>query len=528
MLLLLCIAAFVISCSAKEEPAGESSEKFPAGRQTGGAPLILSILPVERAGEMYGRFLPLKYYLENALKRPVVIKVAKDYETAMYELGTGEVHLAYLDPATYCEVRARYGERVRPLVRAAATGGAISRSVLVTKSGGAVQKLADLRGKRLALGTQQSSFSYLIPLAMLHDVGIAMKDFASVDFLQQEDRVALSVLVGTHDVGGISESVAGKYADDGLTVVKRSEVIPQFFLCASAALGADVREEVVRALIALKDRGVLAPIDKAVEGFIAAQDRDFDVVRVMMKNVTAKDYIEYRPRTIRVAVLPLYSALTIYDRYDPLMRYLSEQTGFEFKLVIPKSFEDFMDAVRRGRVDFSYQNPFIFALLSKEMAITPLVTTIGEDCATDEGICGEDRFRGVIITRHDSGIRHVGDLKGKRVFIVSPKSAGGYLSQRLFLKERGIDIDRDMQLVDVKKQEKVLLGVYRGEADAGFVRESAPTVWREDVDLSKIRIVARTNYLPNWPVAACRRDRPELTMRVKNLLAGLTDEKILA
>ncbi|HSB52575.1 MAG TPA: PhnD/SsuA/transferrin family substrate-binding protein, partial [Dissulfurispiraceae bacterium] len=63
---------------------------------------------------------------------------------------------------------------------------------------------------------------------------------------------------------------------------------------------------------------------------------------------------------------------------------------------------------------------------------------------------------------------------------------------------------------------------------AGFVRESAPTVWREDVDLSKIRIVARTNYLPNWPVAACRQDRPELTRRVKDLLAGLTDEKILA
>jgi len=50
--------------------------------------------------------------------------------------------------------------------------------------------------------------------------------FAKVDYLLQEDRIALSVLVGTYDVGGLSEAVAKKYAADGLRIIKRSDPVP--------------------------------------------------------------------------------------------------------------------------------------------------------------------------------------------------------------------------------------------------------------------------------------------------------------
>jgi ABC-type phosphate/phosphonate transport system substrate-binding protein len=123
---------------------------------------------VESAGAMYEKFVPLKYYLENVLKRPVIIKVAKDYETAIHEIGNGQVHMAFLDPAAYCEVRARYRNKVVPLIRAIGKDGATSRGVLVVKDKSGIDKAADVKGKRLALGSKQSSFSYLIPLSMLN------------------------------------------------------------------------------------------------------------------------------------------------------------------------------------------------------------------------------------------------------------------------------------------------------------------------------------------------------------------------
>jgi phosphate/phosphite/phosphonate ABC transporter binding protein len=470
---------------------------------------------------MYERFLPFKYYLEDTLKRPVVIRVAKDYESAIYDIGNGHVHMSFLDPAAYVEVRARYKNRVIPLVRVIGEEGAASRSVFVTKEGSGIEKITDVRGKRLALGSKNSSFSYLIPIAMLNDVGIGIKDFESVNFLQQEDRVALSVLIGDHDVGAISESVARKYIPYGLKIIKSSESIPQFVLCASDKLSPDIRKQIIKSPPNIKLHGHVS-----IDRFAVAEDRDFDVIRVMIKNLNGKNYIEYGPKTIKVAILPLYSAITIYDRYEPLMRYLSEKTGYEFKLVIPKNFEDFVRMVKSGEVLFSYQNPYIFALISKEVNIKPLVTTVGEDCL-DEGICGEDRFRGVIITGYNSGIMNIGDLKGKKIMIVSPTSAGGYLSQKMFLKRKGIDVERDVKIIDAKRQENVILGVYRGEADAGFIRESALAVWKEEIDMKKIRVLAPTDYLPNWPFASIGNNNPALAHEVRKLLIELKDADIL-
>lgn len=477
---------------------------------------------------MYERFLPLKYHLESTLKRPVTIKIAKDYETAIRELGTGQVHIACLDPATYCEVRARYKGNVIPLVRTVTKEGATSRSVLIAKSGSGIGKVVDVKGKRLALGNQQSSFGYLIPLSMLNEVGIGIKDFASVDHLQQEDSVALSVLIGNHDVGALSESVAKKYTEDGLVIIKTSEAIPQFVLCASSNLLQDMRKFIIKNLVSSSDgqRGLPA-VDERIGGFVVAEDRDFDVVRVMIKNLTGRDSIEYGPKTIKVAVLPLYSTITLYNRYEPLMRYLSQKTGYEFKLVVPRDFDDFMDVVKRGAVDFSYQNPYVFSLIDREVDLRPLITTIGEDSPSGDGMEGGESFRGVIITRADSIIRHINGLKNKKVLITSPKSAGGYLSQKLFLLRNGIDVERDMNIIDAKRQENVILGVYRGEADAGFVRESALVVWKDAVDMKRIRVLARTEPLPNWPFALCRTIDPSLVKTVTRLLTELRDRDVL-
>ena len=88
--------------------------------------------------------------------------------------------------------------------------------------------------------------------------------------------------------------------------------------------------------------------------------------------------------------------------------------------------------------------------------------------------------------------------------IVSYKSAGGFLAQKLFLYENGIDVHKDLRLIDGKRQEEVILNVYRKSVDAGFVRESALDVLEEEIDLGKIRILAKTPYIANWPFAAAK------------------------
>ncbi len=512
--------AALVLCSAVSVGDAETAQNGLAPQAPDAPPLVFIIPPVENVSVMYEKFLPLKDHLEKALSRKIVLKVASTHQEAIESIGTGRAHLAYFDPSTYCEAKHRYG--VSPLAKPVMGGSPTYTSVIVARTDSPIRKIVEAKGKRLALGNLRSSSSSLIPTVMFKEVGITLKDFSAVDYLEQEDRIALSVLTKRHDLGGLSERVARKYLDDGLRIIKTSEPIPQYALCACSCLSEGLRSAIRQALLSIRKthNPELIAAMKDIDGFTAAEDRDFDVVRVMIKNLTGKNYLVYGKNTVKVAHLPLYSAITLFDRFDPLMRYLSRKTGYEFKLVVPKDFEDFFDIVRRGEVEFSYSNPYIYIQLADGGHLRAFATTVMQSSG--------DIFRGIIITRQDSAIRTLDDLKGKDVMVVSFKSAGGFLAQKLFLQEHGIDVYRDLRLREGKRQEEVILSVYRKNAEAGFVRESALDVLKEEIDLGRIRILATTQYIANWPFAATRSADGKIVELVRKGLLELDDGNILS
>lgn len=516
---LVLFGVLLLAATAGAERAARTGDP-PARPADDPATLVFIIPPVENISFMYEKFLPLKDHLEKALSRKIVLKVARNHQEAVESIGTGRAHLAYLDPSAYCEAKSRFG--VVPLAKPVMGGSSTYRSVIVARRDSPINKIVEAKGRRLALGNSRSSSSSLIPAVLFKEVGISLKDFSAVDYLEQEDRIALSVLAKRHDLGGMSERVALKYLDAGLKIIKESEPIPQYTLCACKCLPEGTRGAIRRSLLSISpagNAGLIAAM-KDIDGFTLAEDRDFDVVRVMIRNLTGKNYLVYGKNTVKVAHLPLYSAITLFDRFDPLMRYLSRKTGYEFKLVVPKDFEDFFDIVRRGEVEFSYSNPYIYIQLADGGHLRALTTTIVP--------ASGDIFRGIIITHQDSAIRTLDDLKGKDVMVVSYKSAGGFLAQQLFLQENGIDVFKDLKLREGKRQEEVILNVYRKSADAGFVRESALEVLKEEIDLGRIRIVAKTAYIANWPFAATKSAPEQLTTLVRKSLLDLDDRGILS
>jgi len=505
---------FVSLSSTHAAQQGGKSQSMPAS-----SPLVFVILPIENISAMYEKFLPLKDYLEKAVGRDIKLKIAQNYQEAIESIGKGEAHLALLDPSAYCEARYRY--KVLPVSLTVLNGSSKYKSVIVARADSSINKIVETKGKRLALGNKSSSSSYLIPAVMFKEVGIGLDNFKPVDFLEHEDRIALSVLAKSHDIGGLSERTALKYINDGLKIVKVSEAIPQFSICAYSKLQPDLLAKIRQALFSINKNKTpeLISAMKGLDGFVPVEDRDFDVVRVMIKNLTGKNYLEYGRKTIKVAILPLYSAITLFDRFDPLMRYLSRKTGYEFKLVIPKDFEDFFDTIKQGKVEFSYSNPYIYIQLADKGFLKAFANTILQQSG--------DIFRGIIITHKDSHIRTLNDLRGKKVMVVSYKSAGGFLAQKLFLYENNIDVSKDLFIIDGKRQEEVILNVYRKNVDAGFVRESALDVLEEEIDLGKIRILAKTPYIANWPFAATKKTDEKLIALVQSTLLELKDGEIL-
>ncbi len=201
-------------------------------------------------------------------------------------------------------------------------------------------------------------------------------------------------------------------------------------------------------------------------------------------------------RTYTISMLPRYSIEEINKRITALADYFSKTTKLDIVPILTTSFGNYQKQLAAGAIDIGFENPYTYVLASKVHEVIAMV---------EKGLDG-DRFRGIVVTSADSEIKTLEDLKGKKISIVGYNSAGGYLSQRLSLLELGIDTEKDCMLsvAAENKQENVLFAVFFGDADAGFVRESALAQVKDMVPEDAVRVLRGTAWLPNWALSVNR------------------------
>ncbi|MBW2040263.1 MAG: phosphate/phosphite/phosphonate ABC transporter substrate-binding protein [Deltaproteobacteria bacterium] len=220
----------------------------------------------------------------------------------------------------------------------------------------------------------------------------------------------------------------------------------------------------------------------------------------------------------KVAFLPEYLPIEMWQRFNPLMTYLGDTLGVRFELIIPRNFEHHIELVKKGGVDFFYQNPYVF--LEVWETSSPLTLT-------EKGKKWGIEFRGVIITRKASGINKIEDLKGKKVSIVSLHSAGGFIAQKVLLRGR-LDVYADLSIVEAKgnKQENVIFDVILKRADAGFVAEEVlgrieSKGLLSPGEVQEIKVIAYTDYIPNWVFSANKELPAEVKKMVQEALLNI-------
>jgi phosphonate transport system substrate-binding protein len=214
-----------------------------------------------------------------------------------------------------------------------------------------------------------------------------------------------------------------------------------------------------------------------------------------------------------LSMLPRYSPEEINQRISPLAELLAKRLGAKVEPVVASDFQQFEQRLKRGDIKIGYENPYVYVRVSDQQEVVAMASK-GKD---------GNRFRGIIITRADSDIVEIGDLKGKTVSIVSRSSAGGFLSQKVTLEEKGFDVNKDLQLVEAldNKQENVILSVYYGDVDAGFIRESALRKVDSYVPPTQIRVIKRTAWLPNWALSVNRALPEQIKKAIKETVLNL-------
>lgn len=215
--------------------------------------------------------------------------------------------------------------------------------------------------------------------------------------------------------------------------------------------------------------------------------------------------------TYQLSMLPRYSSEEILARITPLAKYLSADTQVEAYLT--SNFDQYLKGLKNGIIEVGYQNPYIYTLASESHEVIAMAV---------KGESG-DKFRGIIIVRAGSEIGSVEELKGKNISYVGPTSAGGFLSQKLTLMQAGIDVEKEVELMEAveNKQENVIFAVYSGDADAGFIRESALARVKKFVPPGAITVIKRTAWLPNWALSVKRSLPEEFKAMLKNRVSQL-------
>lgn len=218
----------------------------------------------------------------------------------------------------------------------------------------------------------------------------------------------------------------------------------------------------------------------------------------------------------KLSMLPRYYPEKITAMITPLATYLSAETGLSIVPVLTDNFADYEKQVINNTIAIGYENPVVYENVS----------TAHEVIATAIKGQGGDRFRGIIITRPDSPIRSLEDLRQKSIMIVGKNSAGGYFSQAMTLMDKGIVVNRDctLSVAADNKQENVIIAVSVGDVDAGFIRESALHKADKYIQPGSIKVLTQTAWLPNWAFSLQRTMPQEDKNRIMSALLSLKKE----
>lgn len=167
---------------------------------------------------------------------------------------------------------------------------------------------------------------------------------------------------------------------------------------------------------------------------------------------------------------PLHNPQRLFEIFNPYMQYLSDNIeGVSFSLEASRNYEAFDEKLYSGKLDFALPNPFqTFNAMSKGYRV---FAKMGDD----------ENFKGIILTRRDSDIEKVTDLKGKAVSYPAPTALAATMMPQYYLQTHGVDVTDDLDNRYVGSQESSIMNVYLKQTSAA---STWPLPW---IALSKER-----------------------------------------
>lgn len=227
-------------------------------------------------------------------------------------------------------------------------------------------------------------------------------------------------------------------------------------------------------------------------------------------------------KRLRVGFVPAEDAQQVLQNAQPLVDILRKELGMEIEPFVATDYTGIVEALRVHKLDVAFLAPASYVLAKNEANIKVILKSERK---------GIPFYYAAIITRADSGIKTLDDLRGKSFAFGDTLSTTGHVFPRKMLKERGIDPTRDLkQILYSGGHDATVLAVLNGKVDAGATYANSPdsndTAWmrylKDPADVKRIRAIAFSEPIPADNLVVSGVLDPKIVKRLEEVFIELS------
>ncbi|MBI4491438.1 MAG: phosphate/phosphite/phosphonate ABC transporter substrate-binding protein [Chloroflexi bacterium] len=229
-----------------------------------------------------------------------------------------------------------------------------------------------------------------------------------------------------------------------------------------------------------------------------------------------------RPSTLRVGVIPNQAPDKVRAQYQPFQEHLSKTLDQPVELFVATDYAGVVEALASDKLDLAYFGGLTYLQAERRAQLYPIVTEVDRETKTT-------RYYSAIITRADSPIQKVEDIKGKKFAFGDINSTSGSLYPRLMLDQAGLsDFTNPSLFVYTGGHDATVLAVQNGTVDAGGVERRIMNRLIEagTADRSKLRIVQEM-LVEGYPWCVRARLDPALVEQITSAFLAIKDADLL-
>jgi phosphonate transport system substrate-binding protein len=244
--------------------------------------------------------------------------------------------------------------------------------------------------------------------------------------------------------------------------------------------------------------------------------RQIAIMFLLIATATCAAIVQAAEAPLIMGVIPRRNATETAKLFLPMANYLGEQLGREVKLVTAKNFETFWKDVNEQRYDIVHYNPYHYIRTAKSYKVIAHAQELGKNTVS-----------GILVTRKDSGITAVSQLRGRTIIFGGGRDAMlGYIAPRHLLLQAGLK-EGDYKTEFAITPQNALVALYHKQADAAGGAEVAldQPVIKDAINTQQLKILASTEPLLFLPWAVKQSTSAKLTLSIQSAMLNLKNSE---